>query len=62
MKEIHKLGFVRGDKTSLGSLLEMAKECSDRIDFYTEATAAVFTPAYEAATAVYNLSLIHILS
>ncbi|MDY3989529.1 MAG: hypothetical protein SOY88_09615 [Massilioclostridium sp.] len=54
MKEIHKLGFVRGDKTSLGILLEMAKECSDNIDLYTEATAAVFGPAYETALAVYN--------
>ena len=54
MKEIHKLGFVRGDKTSLGALLEMATECSDKIDRYTEATAAVFVPTYETALAVYN--------
>ena len=54
MTEIHKLGFIRGDKTSLGKLIEVANGYAENIERYTEATAAVFTPALEAAKTVYS--------
>ena len=54
MTEIHKLGFIRGDKTSLGKLIEVANGYAENIERYTEATTAVFTPALEAAKAVYS--------
>ena len=54
MSEIHKLGFIRGDKTSLGKLIEVANGYAENIERYTGATAAVFTPALEAAKAVYS--------
>ena len=54
MTEIHKLGFVRGDKTSLRLLIETAEEFQANISRYTPATAAPFTEIL--------LSLIHICS
>ncbi len=54
MTEIHKLGFIRGDKTTLGKLIEVANGYAENIERYTEETAKVFTPALEEAKAVYN--------
>ena len=54
MTEIHKLGFVRGDKTSLGQLIALANSYNDNIDRYTPSTAAVFVPALTAAQATYD--------
>lgn len=49
LHEIHKLGFVKGDKSSLEELLRIAQGCSDEIDRYTPATAKAFAPVFEAA-------------
>ena len=54
MTEIHKLGFIRGDKTTLGKLIEVANGYAENIERYTEATAKVFIPALDEAKAVYN--------
>ena len=54
MTEIHKLGFVRGDKTSLGQLITLANSYNDNIDRYTPSTAAIFVPALTAAQATYD--------
>lgn len=54
MTEIHKLGFVRGDKTALGQLIETAEEFAQIIDRYTPATAQPFTTALEAAKETYS--------
>ncbi|MBC5787061.1 alpha-L-rhamnosidase C-terminal domain-containing protein [Clostridium facile] len=52
LNEIHKLGFVAGDKDSLASLIEAAKEID--LNKYVEAGQAEFTTALEAAKGVYN--------
>ena len=54
MKEIHKLGFVRGDKTSLGELIETADEFLANIDRYTPATSEPFVEVLSAAKEIYN--------
>ena len=54
MTEIHKLGFVRGDKTNLGTLIETAKTFMVQIDLYTPATAEPFTAALQAAQTCYD--------
>ena len=54
MTEIHKLGFVRGDKTSLRLLIETAEEFQANISRYTPATAAPFTEILNAANGVYD--------
>ena len=52
MTEIHKLGFVRGDKTALQQLIAAAEEFAANIDRFTPATAAPFTQALADAKAV----------
>ncbi len=54
LNEIHKLGFVAGDKTELASLMEAANEINAELDRYVEAGKAEFTAALEAAVAVYE--------
>ena len=54
MTEIHKLGFVRGDKTSLGQLIEAANGFNDNIDRYTPETAEPFVTALAAAKETYD--------
>ena len=54
MTEIHKLGFVRGDKTSLGQLIEVANGFNDNIDRYTPETAEPFVAALAAAKETYG--------
>ncbi|WP_069988468.1 glycosyl hydrolase [Massilioclostridium coli] len=54
LNEIHKLGFVAGDKTELASLIEAANEINAELDRYVEAGKAEFTAALEAAKGVYN--------
>ena len=49
LNEIHKLGFVAGDKTELASLIEAANEINAELDRYVEAGKAEFTAALEAA-------------
>lgn len=52
MTEIHKLGFVRGDKTSLDQLIAISEGYLAQIDRYTPSTAQPFTAALEAAKGV----------
>ena len=52
MTEIHKLGFIRGDKTSLSELIELAESFYAQIDKYTPVTAEPFTSALTEAKAV----------
>ena len=52
MTEIHKLGFIRGDKTSLNELIELAESFYAQIDKYTPVTAEPFTTALTEAKAV----------
>lgn len=54
MKEIHKLGFVQGDKTSLLQLIEIARTYQEQIQNYTPVTAEPFTAALEKAQAVFE--------
>lgn len=54
MTEIHKLGFIRGDKTSLGKLIETADGFAENISRYTPSTAEPFTAVLEQAKLVYN--------
>ena len=54
LNEIHKLGFVAGDKTELASLIEAANEINAELDRYVEAGKAEFTTALEVAQAVYQ--------
>ena len=49
LNEIHKLGFVAGDKTELASLIEAANEINAELNRYVEAGKAEFTAALEAA-------------
>lgn len=52
MNEIHKLGFVIGDKTSLSLLIDTAQGYHSQIDKYTPATAEPFTMQLSAAKAI----------
>lgn len=52
MTEIHKLGFVRGDKTSLSELIQVAEKFQMQIELYTPSTAEPFTVQLTAAKAV----------
>lgn len=54
MTEIHKLGFVRGDKTALGKLIELSDRFCDQIEQYTPGTANPFTAVLAEAKAVYE--------
>ena len=49
MKEIHKLGFVQGDKTSLRQLISLADELYSQIALYTPVTAQPFVDALTSA-------------
>ncbi|MBC5788144.1 family 78 glycoside hydrolase catalytic domain [Clostridium facile] len=52
LNEIHKLGFVAGDKTELASLIAAAEGID--LSKYVEAGQAEFTAALEAAQSVYK--------
>ncbi|MBC5787905.1 glycosyl hydrolase [Clostridium facile] len=52
LNEIHKLGFVAGDKTELASLIAAAEGID--LSKYVEAGQAEFTAALEAAQNTYN--------
>ena len=52
MTEIHKLGFVRGDKSTLTQLVEISNSYNDNIGLYTPATADPFVAAFTSAKAV----------
>ena len=52
LNEIHKLGFVAGDKTELASLIAAAEEID--LSKYIEAGQAEFTAALEAAQKIYQ--------
>ena len=54
MTEIHKLGFVRGDKSTLTQLVEISNSYYNNIDRYTPATAEPFVAALTAAQAVLD--------
>lgn len=54
MTEIHKIGFVRGDKTSLSELIQVAEEFQMQIELYTPSTAEPFTVQLTAAKAVFE--------
>ena len=49
MREIHKLGFVQGDKSALALLIEAAEEFSAHLDRYTPSSVQPFSPALEGA-------------
>lgn len=53
MSEIHKLGFVRGDKTSLAGLLDVAAQYEAEISSYTPATADRFVAVLAEARVTY---------
>lgn len=53
MGEIHKLGFVQGDKTSLAKLISAAGTIEANLDNYIEAGKAEFVSALAAARSVY---------
>lgn len=54
MREIHKLGFVKGDKAALEALITLGNSFHDNIGSYTPATAQPFTAALAAAQAVFG--------
>lgn len=54
MTEIHKLGFVQGDKESLAQLIQVAQSYADQIDRYTPATAQPFVAALDAAQVAFE--------
>ena len=54
MTEIHKLGFVRGDKSALGELIALAETFQSQLDRYTPVTAEPFTAALSEAKSVYS--------
>lgn len=54
LNEIHKLGFIAGDKTELASLIAAAEEINAELDRYVETGKAEFTAALEAAQGVYQ--------
>lgn len=51
MKEIHKLGFVQGEKDSLETLVQAAREIAGQLDKYVEAGQAEFLAALDSAEA-----------
>lgn len=52
MTQIHKLGFIQGDKTNLNDLIELAETFHAQIDKYTPLTAEPFTAALASAKTV----------
>ena len=52
MTEIHKFGFVAGDKTQLSLLLAQAESISSRLDSYVEVGKQEFSAAQQAAVEV----------
>ena len=52
MNEIHKLGFVKGSKTNLNTLIEVSE--SYNLDNYVEQGKAEFTAALATAKTVYH--------
>lgn len=54
MTEIHKLGFIRGDKTSLGDLITLAETFYGQIEKYTPITAQPFVENLTQAKATYE--------
>ena len=54
LNEIHKLGFIAGDKTAVASLIEAANGINFELDRYLEAGKTEFTKSLEVAQAVYN--------
>lgn len=54
MTEIHKLGFVQGDKASLAQLIQVAQSYADQVDRYTPVTAQPFVAALGAAQTVFE--------
>lgn len=52
MTEIHKFGFVAGDKTQISLLLAQAESIGSRLDSYVEAGKQEFSAAQQAAAAV----------
>ena len=55
LNEIHKLGFVQGDKASLGSLIFRSRQHRNKTqDRYVEAGKQEFVDALKAARAVYE--------
>ena len=53
MKEIHKLGFVQGDKTSLATLIQTGEIYEASIDNYVDAGKAEFLSALNEARNTY---------
>ncbi|MBC5788085.1 glycosyl hydrolase [Clostridium facile] len=54
LNEIHKLGFIAGDKTELTSLIAAAEEINGELDRYVEAGKSEFIAALKAAQGVYQ--------
>lgn len=54
MTEIHKLGFVQGDKQTLSDLIALAETFSAQVDKYTPVTAEPFVAALADAKAVFS--------
>lgn len=54
MTEIHKLGFIRGDKTALKELIQLADTFNAQIEKYTPATAEPFASVLVSAKAVLD--------
>ncbi|EEG30756.1 hypothetical protein CLOSTMETH_01612 [[Clostridium] methylpentosum DSM 5476] len=54
MNEIHKLGFVVGDKTTLEQLISIADQYAVAIDRYTPETADAFLPVLQMAKTVLS--------
>ena len=54
LNEIHKLGFIAGDKTTLASLIEAANKINAELDRYVETGKSEFIAALEAAQGVYQ--------
>lgn len=54
LNEIHKLGFVRGDRAALGELITLAESFLCESDRYTTATVDLLVWAVDAAKAVYQ--------
>ena len=51
MKEIHKLGFVQGEKSSLETLVQAARKIAGQLNKYVEAGQAEFLTALDSAEA-----------
>ncbi|WP_270739356.1 family 78 glycoside hydrolase catalytic domain [Massilioclostridium coli] len=54
LNEIHKLGFVQGDKSSLESLIAAAGTIEANLDKYVDEGKEVFTTALANARAIFN--------